>query len=180
MDKPMIQQYMEIYKAYRADMVNFCRARLDDPALAEDGVQQIFLALYESLTKGTEIVEPRAWLYKTARFVIIRINEKGQNDRSHISPVEYEEAVYTASVSFDSCLAAVLETDQEEKLVQTVMSRLTKEEQDLIDAVYARGMKHEEVGRCLGMKRNTVSQRLKRLRLKVEKIIEDVLQKETI
>ena len=176
----MIQQYMDIYEAYRADMVNFCRARLDDPNLADDGVQQIFLALYETMSKGTQILEPRAWLYKTARFVIIRMNEKGQNERSHISPAEYEEAAGTASVSFDSCLSDVLGTAREEQLVEAVLSRLTQEEQDMIESIYVQGMKHEEVGRRLGMKRNTVSQRLKRLRLKVERIVEEVLQKEAL
>ena len=174
----MIQQYTAIYETYRSDMVNFCRSRLDDPEQADDGVQQVFLALYEAMSRGVEIREPRAWLYKTARFIIIRLNEKRQKEQEHVSQTEYEDAVRTASVSFDSCLLDAMDTDREERLVQHVLSNLTEEEQGMIEAVYVRGMKHDELGEQLGMKRNTVSQRLKRLRLKVEKIVTEILQEQ--
>lgn len=176
MDKPMIQQYTAIYEAYRAEMGNFCRSRLDDTAQTEDCVQQIFLALYEAMARGTELREPRAWLYKTARFVTARVNEKRRKERARFSDTSLEDAAGAASISFERCRLDMLEPAEEERLLALVLSRLSREEQEMIEAVYRHHMKHEELGQRMGLKRNTVSQKLKRLRLKVERLVEESVQ----
>ena len=57
----------ELYRGYGRTVKGLCRALLRDAAEAEDAAQQTFLSAHRALLKGTEPLEPAAWLATIAR-----------------------------------------------------------------------------------------------------------------
>lgn len=73
-----VNEIMEDSAVYRERLIKHCLLHFDyDRDLAEDCVQEAYLALYDSLTRGVEIGNIRAWLYKVA----INYGKKAIKDR---------------------------------------------------------------------------------------------------
>lgn len=61
------QAFAELYDRHAAGLLAFASQYVGDRAAAEDVVQQTFMAAYRTLSDGTELEHPRAWLYHVAR-----------------------------------------------------------------------------------------------------------------
>jgi RNA polymerase sigma factor (sigma-70 family) len=59
--------YAELYERHAPGLLSFVQQYVGDRAAAEDVVQQTFLAAFRTLSGGTAIEHPRAWLYHVAR-----------------------------------------------------------------------------------------------------------------
>ncbi|MEA2295938.1 MAG: hypothetical protein QOE86_3577 [Solirubrobacteraceae bacterium] len=56
-----------LFDRHAAALLAFARSYVGDTAAAEDVVQQTFLAAHRTLTAGTRLEQPRAWLFHVAR-----------------------------------------------------------------------------------------------------------------
>lgn len=62
-----VKQIMNDSAVYRERLIKHCLLHFDsDRDMAEDCVQEAYLALYDSLARGAEIGNIRAWLYQVA------------------------------------------------------------------------------------------------------------------
>ncbi len=180
MDRQTEELYKSLWTAYREEIYRFCRSRLyRAPIIAEDCVQQVFLALFEALEAGLVIERPRAWLYKTARHVSCRLNDHIVREVKHRTE---EERAYGEgpSITFDECRDAVSGQKGEEELLTKVLTNLTEEEKYLLRAFYIEEKRCRDIGESLGLRENTVHQRLARLRLKVRRLIHDAMEEPDI
>jgi RNA polymerase sigma factor (sigma-70 family) len=68
-----------LYDRHAADLLSFARSYVGDAALAEDVVQQTFLAAHRTLQGGTRFEHPRAWLFHVARNnALMALRERGR------------------------------------------------------------------------------------------------------
>ena len=62
-----VDQIMEESAVYRERLIKHCQLHFNcDQDMAEDCVQEAYLALYDNLSRGIEIGNIRAWLYQVA------------------------------------------------------------------------------------------------------------------
>jgi RNA polymerase sigma factor (sigma-70 family) len=59
--------FAELYGRHASGLLSFVQQYVGDRAAAEDVVQQTFLAAFHTLSSGTAIEHPRAWLFHVAR-----------------------------------------------------------------------------------------------------------------
>lgn len=59
--------FAELYERHAPGLLSFVQQYVGDRAAAEDVVQQTFLAAFRTLSGGTTIEQPRAWLFHVAR-----------------------------------------------------------------------------------------------------------------
>lgn len=65
--KPTIRERVAVlYENHRGDIYRFLVGQGLEPAKAQELAQDVFVNLFVSLTKGTEISSERAWLYTVA------------------------------------------------------------------------------------------------------------------
>src|SRR3954454_21163191 len=67
-----------LYDRHAAALLSFARSYVGDTAAAEDVVQQTFLAAHRTLSAGTQLEQPRAWLFHVARNnALLVLRERG-------------------------------------------------------------------------------------------------------
>ena len=87
--KAVNETFSEIYDAYRDDIFQFCMARLGcDIENSEDCTQESFIVLYNRISKGEEIRNPRAFLYKTAYNITMKAIEKRNRKAAYESSLD--------------------------------------------------------------------------------------------
>ena len=180
MDEQQTRLYYAYWNQYKTEICRFCENRLyRAPHQAEDCVQQVFLAMYEAMAQGKRIDNPRAWLYKTAHNQINHMNDRLVTEQKKRSMEELNDL--PVAVSFESCLDAALRAEEDlDALRQVVLSKLDEDDRRLIEAAVEEKLPSRTIGERFGLKENTVNQRLKRLRIKVGRLVRDMMENKGI
>ena len=150
----------ELYGTFYKEMLSYCTALTHRRSAAEDLVQETYLRAmnhwddFQDLSRN----QSRAWLYKTARNLVIDQARK----QSHETPAE-EEQLALASFEEDLSQAAVAQ----------LIARLPETERTLFTMRYFEGYNARELGEIFDLPSATVRSRLasakKRLRDWLEK-----------
>lgn len=145
----------DLYGSFRPEMLAYCTALTKNRSAAEDLVQETYLRAmmhwddFEDLSRS----QSRAWLYKTARNLVIDQARK----QAHETPAE-EEQLMTAAFEEDLSQAAVAQ----------LIARLPDAERTLFTMRYFEGYNARELGEIFDLPSATVRSRLasakKRLR----------------
>lgn len=81
------QQFLAAYDEYADAIFRHCALRLGDREIGKELMQDTFLRAWESIEKGTEVLQIRAFLYKIANNLII--------DHARRKKLRYEESLET-------------------------------------------------------------------------------------
>lgn len=137
----------ELYGTFYKEMLVYCTALTHRRSTAEDLVQETYLRAithwedFQDLSRS----QSRAWLYKTARNLVIDQSRK----QSHETPVE-EEQLALASFEEDLSQAAVAQ----------LIERLPEGEKALFTMRYFEGYNARELGEIFDLPSATVRSRL--------------------
>lgn len=72
------EKFLEAYDLYADDIFRHCALRLSDRELGKDLMQETFLRVWQQMTRGTEILNIRAFLYKIANNLIIDLARRAK------------------------------------------------------------------------------------------------------
>ncbi|HHY64566.1 MAG TPA: sigma-70 family RNA polymerase sigma factor [Clostridiaceae bacterium] len=144
-----------LYSKYYSQLIYFCHSVTRNPALAEDVVQEAFLrALANShILNDLPEYKCRAWLYQTAKNIII------DNARKMAKYSEPEEEGFS-------------EDDYSNITVQLLCSQLPENERTLFQMRYFEGYNATELGEMFDLPPATVRSRLASARAKLRKMLE--------
>ena len=154
------EEFSSLVETYQTNMLRTCCVLLDDPALAEDAVQETWIKVYRNLTAFRGASSIKTWLMKIAVNTCRDMQRGGwfkHTDR-RITPDMLPEA----SVPF---------RDDDEELLLQVM-KLPRQLREAIILYYYQDMNTEDVGKALGCTKSAVSRRLSKAR----NILRDVLK----
>jgi RNA polymerase sigma-70 factor (ECF subfamily) len=145
----------EFFEEAREDVYRYLVLLGLQPAHAQEATQEVFLRLYVTLKKGEEIRNPRAWVFRVAHNLGLRLRER--------------QSTY---VPFDPELEARLrdpDGDHEQMLVERErMARLYRAIQGLSEqqrrCLFLRmeGLRYPEIGATLGISASSVGEFLRR------------------
>src|SRR5258708_6036559 len=76
------ESFMKAYNDYADDIFRYCLLRLGNKEKVTDMVQDVFMKSWNYMRQGAEIDNMRAFLYTTARHLIIDEYRKRKPDRS--------------------------------------------------------------------------------------------------
>ena len=134
-----------------------CRFAHEDKELARDLVQEVYLAMwlrYDQLDDGANAWQQRAWVWRTARSVLVDLYRKREPDTVPLDSLDEE---HLADTTVDYA-----------KHINDIMGLLGAEERRLLQ-MRLDGYDAAEIAQALGIERNTVYQRMNRIINKLRK-----------
>ncbi len=161
--------FAELYDEYIARMYRFVAFKVESRQEAEDLTSELFLKLWEYLTKSEQkhIDSLNGLIYRMARNIIIDHYRKGAS-KKEFGIDEYALMLETG----DKELRRVEAKIDAEKLIQT-MKQLKQEYQEILLLRYIEELSIKEIAHVMGKKRTNVRVTLHRART----VLEDVYKK---
>jgi RNA polymerase sigma-70 factor (ECF subfamily) len=133
------------------------------PPQAQEAAQEVFLRLYATLRKGEEIQNPRAWIFRVAHNLGLKIRARQHSEESFNPEV--------ANVS-----TAGIATPESELLESERMTRFhaavegLSEQQRRCLFLRMEGLRYPEIGSTLGISASAVGEFLRRAMVRLKKV----------
>lgn len=138
MDKETEGWVHTLYIMYANDLYRTAKYRLQDPELAYDLTQEVFLTLLGKVEQVKDHPNPGGWLFQTLRYKIGHEFEK-QNSRA---------ARETGEIDLDGFPAPPAEG---ENLDEILPKEISPRDRQLLKLAYEEGLTYQEMSRRLGV-----------------------------
>ena len=171
--KVPIQQsdyFISSYDKYADEIFRFIRSKTRNRDTALDITQETFIRIWSSIGNGTQIENIRAFLYKTARNLII------DNFRKHHE--ESLEVLIDEGHEFSNNEYESIEHKSEIGIALRILDNIKPEYRDIIVMRHIDGLSIAEIAELLDIEPNTVSVRLGRALKYVQQLISGGIKKD--
>jgi len=161
-DKALLEQYVEqgseqafsdLVERYYDMVFSVCIRHLQDPGLAQDAAQAVFVALSQKAKKVLKGRIVSGWLHKAAIYAAINIVRMESQRRKH----EKEAGQMKKGKS-----APVTEWEQAAPVLDRALVSLNEKDRSAVILRYFKDEPHAEVGRVLGISEDAAQMRITR------------------
>ncbi len=171
--KDIQNMFLDSFKLYSDEIFRFAFFRLDDREKAKDIVQEVFMKTWLYLSKGNDIKNMRAFLYKTANNLVIDEYRKSNRSNQIESIDEKFEDGY--DVGFDDTKSWSDKIDGEK--VIKLANLLPDLYSEVIFLKYVEEKTISEISVITGQTENSVSVRINRAIKKLKELVLEEKQK---
>lgn len=165
-DAQIEQIFYDAFEAHSDALFKFCSFKIADREQAKDLVQKAFERFWLSLKKGNEVVNPRAYLYKTLKFLII---DEYRSNKKTVSLESLQEQGFEPSMDSEK---EKVSTKMEFEQLREVMKKLAPKYEEVLILRYVNELSLKEVAAILKTRDNVVSVRLNRAIKQLEQLIQ--------
>jgi RNA polymerase sigma-70 factor (ECF subfamily) len=155
-----------VFDAWARPLLRYAICYTRNRAVAEELVQEAFLALFHTLISGTSVGNPRAWTLTVVRHLISKHHRDSLRESSKLADYGRLPA---PSPAIEAHLAAL------ESLRDAMEVLSEREEQVLLLRIES--LRYDEIARELGVTSGTVATLLSRAILKIRKLREESTEK---
>jgi RNA polymerase sigma factor (sigma-70 family) len=161
------QAFHDLFERHQAGAFNFALHILHDSALAQDGVQDAMLAIWESRKMPPANSNVTAWVRGIVANKCLSMlrQRKRQSTRETKKAMEPKESIHAMS--------GMLEAEEQIAELRSQLKTLPERDSQMLACYYAAGMSHREIAESFGVSHPTVIERiqkaLERLRLNMAK-----------
>ena len=167
-DKDNKQQFSEIYDKYIESIYRFVFIKTNSQFIAEDITSEIFTRYWQSLQKNNEILNERAFLYKTARNAVIDYYRKKGRTPNLVSTELSDE------IPDNDNIIKTVELSHEIGTIQKAISQLKDEYQNVVIWHYLDDLPISEIAKTIGKSEPAVRMLLSRALKEVKERIKEV------
>lgn len=128
-----------LYDQYAPDLYRLARHRLQDPDLAHDLVQEVFLALVAKADQVRDHPKPIAWLLKTMEYKLLQEFDRQEKKRKREAPDT--ELTWLAD-GYDP---------RAHSIEELLPAQLTHRERTVLKLIYEEGLSYRETALRLGV-----------------------------
>ena len=156
------EQVSRLFEEARDDVFRYLLTLGIYPAQAQEATQEVFLRLYATLRKGEDIQNPRAWIFRVAHNLGLKIRTR-QHSEEPFNPELGE-------------ISALSETPESELLDRERMTRFHSAVEGLSEqqrrCLYLRmeGLRYPEIAATLGISASAVGEFLRRAIVRLKKV----------
>ncbi|WP_285946475.1 RNA polymerase sigma factor [Thomasclavelia cocleata] len=175
-DKRKIDKIINDCEIYRKDLIRYCLQYFEfEYEVAEDCVQEAYVALYESLCNGIEISNYKSWLYKVVlNYKNKTISDKIKRYEQDFKDSEEKENTINNSLVYEPDYVEQIVTDETiEKRMLIILSALNKNERYLYIAHYHKHKNFKEIAEEMGISHTAARQRHVELKRKIIDMIKE-------
>ena len=178
--------YEEIVRRYQHRVFGLALRWMGDPQIAEEVAQDVFIALFRSLSKFRGDSKLSTWIY---RVVVNHCkNRKLYRKRRHMRKHEAldgkddpDDDGPARQIAHDGPgTDAPLHTSEAQQLVHQALDQLDEGQRRIIVLRDIEDLAYEEIGEILDVPRGTVKSRLHRARKQLAQVLERRVQKEDV
>jgi RNA polymerase sigma-70 factor, ECF subfamily len=161
-DRATLQdQVAQLFEEARDDVYRYLLGLGLYPPEAQEAAQEVFLRLYVTLKKGEDIQSPRAWIFRVAHNLGLKLRAK-QNQATFDPELE----VQLAAPGMNPEQTAL---DREQKLrFHRAVQKLSEQQRRCL-FLRLEGLRYPEIGAALGISASAVAEFLRRAVVKLRK-----------
>ena len=155
-------QVAQLFLEARDDVYRYLLGLGLYPPQAQEGAQEVFLRLYATLKKGENIQNPRAWIFRVAHNLGLKIRAR-QNNQAPFDP-ELEAQIAAPALNPEQSL---IEREQALRFHKAV-ERLSEQQRRCL-SLRMEGLRYPEIGSALGISASAVGEFLRRAIARLKK-----------
>jgi RNA polymerase sigma-70 factor (ECF subfamily) len=155
-------QVAELFQEAREDVYRYLLTLGLFPPQAQEATQEVFLRLYTTMRKGEEIRNPRAWIFRVAHNLGLKIRAR----QNPLVPFDPEMEAHLSSGAPDPEQTLV---DRERALQFHRAVEGLSEQQRRCLFLRMEGLRYPEIGVTLGISASAVGEFLRRAVLRLKK-----------
>jgi RNA polymerase sigma-70 factor (ECF subfamily) len=160
---PLREMVSRLFLEAREDVYRYLLTLGLDPARAQEAAQEVFLRLYATLKKGEDIQNPRAWIFRVAHNLGLKLRAR-QSFEAPFDPA-FETRLSSAEPDAESSL---LERERMLRFHRAVEA--LSEQQRRCLYLRMEGLRYPEIGSVLGISASTVGEFLRRAMARLRKV----------
>lgn len=147
------EQVEKIYEAERENIYSYLLGLRVPPGRAQELTQDTFLKLYLKMSRGEQIENPRAWLYRVAHNFALRFHQR--------EPV-FDElgANFASDDRANDPENRLIEMERQSALAQAIRG-LSPQQRNCLH-LRVKGLRYREIGDTIGISTSAVGEFLKR------------------
>jgi RNA polymerase sigma-70 factor (ECF subfamily) len=153
----------KLYEEARDDVYRYLLTLGLHPPRAQEAAQEVFLRLYTALRKGDKLENPRAWVFRVAHNLGLKIRAR-QNSEEPLDP-DWGEQNAGPSGNPESEL---LERERMTRFHSAVQGLSEQQRRCLF--LRMEGLRYPEIGSALGISASTVGEFLRRAMERLKKV----------
>ncbi len=152
-----------LYKKYANPVYRYIFTRTGNKQIAEDITSQTFLAALESIGNFRQDGNFGSWLFTIARN---KVNDYFRSSKT-VSPIHEAELIEDGS----DPLASLIQSDQS-KIVQSLIKKLTEDEQELLRLRFIAELSYSNIARLLHKSEDALKKSIYRLLARLQSQVE--------
>lgn len=154
--------FLKLYKDYINELLRYAKRWVDE-YLAEDLVEETYLAAWQDIHTVQKHTAPRKWLYKTLY---------------HKCTHEVERKSYRMEISMELSTFDAIYSDEKRSISDLIPKGLSQAEEELLRMRYEDNAEFQDIAEFLGIKEVAARKRVARAVAKCRKLLmEDVSEK---
>jgi RNA polymerase sigma-70 factor, ECF subfamily len=160
---PLHDEVTQLFVETREDVYRYLLLLGLHPPQAQEAAQEVFLRLYSTLKKGEKIQSPRAWIFRVAHNLGLKMRSR----QDHEAP--FDPALETRIVSAEADPEQEL-LDRERALQFHRAVESLSEQQRRCLFLRMEGLRYPEIGSTLGISASAVGEFLRRAMVRLRKV----------
>ena len=148
-------QVAQLFEEARDDVYRYLLTLGLHPPQAQEAAQEVFLRLYVTLKKGEDVQNPRAWIFRVAHNLGLKIRAR-QSTQAPFDP-DIEMKLSSAELNPEQ---SVLEREQSIRFHRAVEGLSEQQRRCLF--LRLEGLRYPEIGAALGISPSAVGEFLRR------------------
>lgn len=140
----------QLYYTIFDDLINYGLKFVKDIAIVEDAIQEIFVDLLQNKKKYTKINNPKYYIFKSVKYIIIKDAEQ-KSGHSPLSQLYHSPAVYP----FENEIIEKEKTSYRNKIIDKALKELSHKEKESIYLKYICGLNYHEIAGIMNIKTET-------------------------
>ena len=148
--------YSMVAQKYYQSILNYCYVQLNNNTqAAEDCTQEVFLKLFEKWKRINKEDNIRAWLYKTATYVIKNCMRKNKANTENLD--DFVEIINTNEMDKEAMASDFSE----------LIDSLSGDEQEFVKQYYIKEISAKELAKLLSVSEEVIFKRASRIKSKI-------------
>ena len=152
---PLQDQVSQLFLEARDDVYRYLLSLGVFPPQAQEGAQEVFLRLYATLKKGEKIQNPRAWIFRVAHNLGLKIRARQSNQ----APFDADLESQLAATAMDP-EQSLLHREQTLRFHNDIQALSEQQRRCLF--LRLEGLRYPEIGSVLGISASAVGEFLRR------------------
>lgn len=154
----------QIYQQTRADMSSYVFCLGVPEAQVQEVTQEVYLRLYQTMCKGEAILNLRAWLFRVAHNLALKVRSREKAFRA-VSP-DWERFTHPFT---ESAERSILNREKMQR-VQAALKTLSPKQRNCL-YLRSEGLRYREIAEVMGISSSTVNEFLRRAISRLEKAL---------
>jgi len=159
---PLQDQVAQLFLEAREDLYRYLLTLGLHPPQAQEAAQEVFLRLYGTLKKGERIQNPRAWIFRVAHNLGLKMRSRLENEAPFDPALEVR--IVSAEANPEQEL---LERERELQFHRAVEGLSDQQKRCLF--LRMEGLRYPEIGSALGISASAVGEFLRRAMVRLRK-----------